>query len=314
MAGPIRYEIQHHSRYTYAAPARYCVMRLCLKPRGDDGQRLLRFEVTTDPAATVSAEIDAFGNARHVLNLHREHAGLAISASCSIEIRPKAPLPESLGTDAWAAIHADRDAFADWDFTRPSALTTPSPVLSAFTHRMDTRPGYDPLESLRRLSDTLHYSFSYSPGSTSVISTIDHILETGHGVCQDYAHVMIAIARSWGIPTRYVSGYLHVTGNGEQQVPATLSHAWVECRLLGLGWVGFDPTNHTLADQRHVRLAVGRDYQDVTPTRGVFHGGGQSCLDVNVRMRPLTFPEARSSARGPRQAQRPSDAPPGAQS
>ena len=121
-----------------------------------------------------------------------------------------------------------------------------------------------------------------------MISTIDHILETGQGVCQDYAHVMIAIARCWGIPTRYVSGYLHVTGNGGQQVPATLSHAWVECRLAGLGWIGFDPTNQSLADQRYVRVALGRDYQDVSPTRGVFRGGGQSRLEVNVRMRPLS--------------------------
>ena len=155
---------------------------------------------------------------------------------------------------------------------------------------MDIRAGGDPLEGLLRLSDTLHCAFAYSPGSTSVIFTIDHVLETGQGVCQDYAHVMIAIARCWGIPTRYVSGYLHVTGNGGQQVPATLSHAWVECRLAGLGWIGFDPTNQSLADQRYVRVALGRDYQDVSPTRGVFRGGGQSRLEVNVRMRPLSAP------------------------
>ena len=183
-----------------------------------------------------------------------------------------------------------REDFVYWDYTRPSALTGPSLALTSFVDRLDIRAGGDPLESLLRLSDTLHRAFAYSPGSTSVISTIDHILETGHGVCQDYAHVMIAIARSWGIPTRYVSGYLHVTGNGEQQVSATSSHAWAECRLPGLGWVGIDPTNQTLADQRHVRLAVGRDYQDVPPTRGIFHGGGQSRLEVNVRMQPLSAP------------------------
>ena len=290
MAGTARYEIEHISRYAYTAPARYCVMRLCLKPRGDGGQRLLSFGIATDPSANLNAETDVFDNARHVLNLHREHASLAISASCSIEIQLKAPLPEALGVEAWAAIRAERDAFADWDVTRPSVLTTPSPVLSAFMSRLDLRPGSDPAESLRRLSDTLHCAFAYSPGSTSVISTIDHVLETGQGVCQDYAHVMIAIARCWGIPSRYVSGYLHVTGNGGQQVPTTLSHAWVECRLAGLGWIGFDPTNQSLADQRYVRVALGRDYQDVSPTRGVFRGGGESRLEVNVRMRPLSAP------------------------
>ena len=292
MAEPVRYEIEHLSRYTYATPARSCVMRLCLKPPGDAGQRLLRFEIATDPAATINAETDAFGNTRHVLNLHREHAALSISASCAIEIQPPASLPRSLGADAWPAIRAERDALADWDFMQPSALTAPSPVLSAFTRRTGIRPGADPLQSLRRLSDTLHDCFAYSPGSTSVISPIDHILETGHGVCQDYAHVMIAIARSWGIPARYVSGYLHVTGAEGEQAPATLTHAWVECRLPDLGWIGFDPTNRTLADRRHVRLAVGRDYRDVPPTRGIVQGGGPSHLHVNVRMRPLTSPQA----------------------
>ena len=162
--------------------------------------------------------------------------------------------------------------------------------MAAFVRRLDIRPLDDPLSSLRRLTDTLHRSFTYSPGSTSVISPIDHILETGRGVCQDYAHVIIAIARSWGIPTRYVSGYLHVSGAQGEQVPETATHAWAECRLPGLGWIGFDPTNRTLADQRHVRVAVGRDYQDVTPTRGVFRGAGHSRLRVNVRIQPLSAP------------------------
>ena len=170
MAGPVRYEIEHESRYTYTAPARSCVMRLCLEPRGDVGQRLMRFAVSTDPSSALNVETDAFGNTRHVLNLHREHAALAISASCAVEIRPSPVLPESLGADAWTAIHAERDAFADWDFTRPSALTTPSPALAAFMRRYGIRVRDDPLESLRLLSDTLHHTFTYSPGSTSVIS------------------------------------------------------------------------------------------------------------------------------------------------
>ena len=290
MAGPIRYRIEHVSRYTYSAPARYCVMRLCLEPLGDARQRLLSFKVATEPSATLSAETDAFGNTRHILNLHRRHQALAITTVCSVEVRCEDSRPETPASDAWSQIRAERNDFSDWDYTRPSALTGPSPALEAFVRRLDIRPLDDPLASLRRLTETLHHGFTYSPGSTSVVSPIDHILETGHGVCQDYTHVMIAIARSWDVPTRYVSGYLHVTGAEGEQAPATSTHAWAECRLPGLGWVGFDPTNQTLTDQRHVRLAVGRDYQDVAPTRGVFRGAGQSNLTVNVRMRPLAPP------------------------
>ena len=285
MAGPIRYVIEHESRYTYAAPARYCVMRLCLKPGADARQRLLSFDVATEPAATVNAETDAFGNTRHLLNLHRPHQGLAITAASSVDVLPPDPVPEALDAGAWPRIRAKRNTFADWEFTRPSALTGPSPALAAFVRRHGIGPLDDPLTSLRRLSDVLHDSFTYCPGSTSVISTVEHILETGHGVCQDYAHVMIAIARSWGIPTRYVSGYLHVTGADGEQAPETATHAWAECRLPGLGWIGFDPTNQTLADQHHVRVAVGRDYHDVSPTRGIFRGATKSNLTVNVRIR-----------------------------
>ena len=292
MAGPIRYQIEHESRYTYAEPAHYSVMRLCLKPCAGARQRLLSFHVSTDPPAALSAETDAFGNTRHVLNLHQPHHGLAITAASSVEVLPPDPVPEALDAGAWPRVRARRNTFSDWDHTRPSALTGPSPALDAFVRRLDIRPLDDPLTSLRRLTETLHQSFTYTPGSTSVISPIDHILETGHGVCQDYAHVMIAIARSWGIPTRYVSGYLHVTGAQGEQAPETATHAWAECRLPGLGWIGFDPTNRTLADQRHVRLAVGRDYQDVPPTRGTFRGPAQSHLTVNVRIRPLPSPPA----------------------
>ena len=145
--------------------------------------------------------------------------------------------------------------------------------------------GNDPLETLLRLSDTLYRSFRYVPGSTSMVSPIEHILESRQGVCQDYAHVMIAIARSWHVPARYVLGYLYIDGQGGEGTPQTATHAWVECRLPDLQWIGFDPTNRCLADERHVRVAIGRDYRDVTPVRGIFVGSGEARLAVGVRVR-----------------------------
>ena len=134
------------------------------------------------------------------------------------------------------------------------------------------------------LRDSIHHSFDYVPGSTTAVSPIDHILETGQGVCQDYAHVMIAIARSWGVPTRYVSGYVSARKAG-MSAPQSATHAWAECFLPDLGWTEFDPTNPDLSNERSVRVAVGRDYDDVSPTRGVFVGESDSLLEVSVRMR-----------------------------
>ena len=142
--------------------------------------------------------------------------------------------------------------------------------------------GNGPLSSLLETASRLHSTFRYEPGSTEVDSPIERILETGSGVCQDYTHVMLAIARSWGIPSRYVSGYLHLEGAAGEQTPVGASHAWAEFLLPELGWVGIDPTNDTLADHRHVRVAVGRDYADAAPTRGVVFGGGESSLKVRV--------------------------------
>ena len=286
MSGPALFEIEHVSRYVYASPVRHCVMALCMMPRDDDGQRVLHFEASTAPHAPLNDEVDGFGNTKQVLTLHRAHQVLEVTARSTVETTRKAPSPSSPGTCAWEEIRTSRGSFAQWDFTHPSSLARPTSALADFVNRRGIAPRGAPVESLLRLSDTLHDSFEYVPGSTSVVSPIDHILESGRGVCQDYAHVMIAIARSWGVPTRYVSGYVHVKRAGGR-TPETASHAWTECFLSDLGWVGFDPTNNRFVDERYVSVAVGRDYQDVAPTRGVLVGGGETSLEVSVRMRAL---------------------------
>ena len=280
------YEIEHVSRYLYASPVRRCVMSLCLKPWDDASQRLLRFEVSTLPPASMNSEMDSFGNTKHVLTILREHETLEITARSTVEIAPTDPPPDSLGPNGWEEVRSWQGSLTHWEFMHPSAVARPSLALADFIDRQGIGPGPDPLESMLRLSDTLYQSFEYVPGSTTAVSPIDHILESGRGVCQDYAHVMIAIARSWGVPTRYVSGYLLLNETGSE-LPESTTHAWVECQLPGVGWVGFDPTNRGLADERYVRIAVGRDYQDVAPTRGVLLGGGGSSLEVNVRMRAM---------------------------
>ena len=289
MTGAVRYEIEHVSRYSYTAPVQQCVMLLCLEPREDRGQRLLDFEIETQPPANLNRETDCFGNTRHLLDLHQMHQILKITTRSTVEVAYAPPLPARLHTDAWTEIRSRRESCADWDFTHPSALVRPSPALAEFVDRHRIEPGEDPLESLMQLSHTLHDCLQYIPGSTTAESPVEHIIETGRGVCQDYAHLMIAIARSWGISARYVSGYLNPTDQSDEQAPSNATHAWVECRLPELGWVGFDPTNQSFAGEGgKVHIAVGRDYHDVSPTRGVLQGGGATRLKVDVRTR--SFP------------------------
>ena len=290
----VRYKIEHVSRYRYTAPAQSCVMTLCLQPRDDRGQSLQGFEIKTEPAAVLNAQTDYYGNTHHVFNLHQEHDALRIVMRSDVCSAVPDPLPLALPRDAWREARSWSNSFEYWDFASPSALTRPTPALAAFVDRHQIAPVADPLTDLLRLSSTLHRAFRYEPGTTAAESTTERILETGCGVCQDYAHVMIAIARSWGIPSRYVSGYMgDASAHAETSVG---THAWVECRLPEIGWLGFDPTNNALADEQYIRVGIGRDHHDVSPTRGVLHGGGETELDVEVIVRCLQGSPESSSA------------------
>ena len=284
MTGPTqrRFAVEHVSDFRYEETAQGSLAVLRLRPREDHGQALHAFALDIDPPARPVAVADAFGNGCHLFNIHRAHRHTVVRSRSEVTTVEPAPLPERLGPDAWEALRAAAAPVDNWEFMGPSRFARPSPALAAFTEARAIRSGSDPLGSLRELAAVLHRTFRYVPASTSVDSPIEDILETGRGVCQDYTHVMIAIARAWGIPSRYVSGYLHLEGKPGEQTPAGTSHAWAEFLLPGLGWIGFDPTNDTLADHRHVRIAVGRDYADAAPNRGVVAGGGDSRLDVRV--------------------------------
>ena len=307
---PRKYLVEHVSRFEYDEPVQGSLMLLRLRPRDDGRQRVLKFNLHVDPGAALTELEDPFGNRCHLFNVHRRHGATVVHSRVRVEAADAPPLPaptvvdgadaspvrehagsnaadappspEHPGPDGWKALEAAIDPLEGWEFLQPSRYVKFSDALQAFTSAHDIERGADPLSSLLDLSARLHRVFQYDPGSTAVDSPMDHILETGRGVCQDYTHVMLAIARSWGIPGRYVSGYIHREGKeGEQSLPGA-SHSWGEFWIPDAGWVGIDPTNDTLADHRFVAVAVGRDYADACPTRGTVLGGGGSTLEVKV--------------------------------
>ena len=277
-----RFLIEHLSDFRYGEPAEGSLMVVRLHPRGDNGQRVLSFALDIDPLAAPIPFQDPFGNQCHLFNIHRRHEHTAVRLRTEVETAPAPSLPSCTDADAWEALAAAATPASYWTFLAPSRFARPGPALASFIEAKGIRRSSGPLSSLLETASVLHASFRYEPGSTAADSPIEHVLETGRGVCQDYTHVIVAIARSWGIPSRYVSGYLHLEGAPGEQTPAGASHAWAEFLLPDLGWIGIDPTNDTLADHRHVRIAVGRDYADAAPTRGVVFGGGESRLDVRV--------------------------------
>lgn len=297
---PRRFLVEHLSDFRYAEPAQGSLMVLRLHPRTDGEQRVASFSFEIDPAAAPISFQDPFGNGCHLFNVHRTHEHTAVKSRAEVETAPAPDLPERMEGDAWDALGELAAPLQHWEFLAPSRFARSSPALEAFAAANGLRKGGDPLSSLMEMSRTLHAAFRYEPGSTAVDSPIEHILETGSGVCQDYTHVMIAIARSWGIPSRYVSGYLHREGVPGEQTPEGASHAWAEFLLPDLGWFGIDPTNDTIADHRHVRIAVGRDYADAAPTRGAVFGGGESRLDVVVTVTESGEPEPAVAPRAER--------------
>jgi transglutaminase-like putative cysteine protease len=297
-------EVRHVTQYHYAAAVRESVMEVWMQPQKSASQRVLSFDLEVDPTAQLFSYADSFGNPVYHFDVPHPHSQLRIIARSAVETQPPAPLPDALDQGEWERL---RSAFVQgecFDFLRPHGYAECTPALAEFiaAKEIDALRQHDPLTAVRRLTQLIYGAFEYQPGVTEADSPIDLALAEGRGVCQDFAHVMIAICRGWGLPTRYVSGYLFTNrAEGHERSDPDATHAWVEVFLPSLRWVGFDPTNDMIAGERHICVAVGRDYADVPPTRGVFKGEAESQLAVGVTVRrarsAITEPEFLRTAR-----------------
>lgn len=273
------YAIRHSLEYRYGAPVSGSVTTLLVSPARNRLQVLHAISIDTRPSGAVFGFRGPFGNRGHFFDRHQRHRKLTIRVRSRVEVAPPNRLPERLAPDSWKAMRSDIGTPDHWLMLQPSRFVRTSPSLARFVSANGIDRGQDLLSDIRRLRSTLFGVFRYVPGSTVADSPIELILETGRGVCQDYAHVMASILRDWGVPTRYVSGYLGT--DGRDDAPGQ-SHAWVESWLPGFGWRGFDPANDCDCDERHVKVAVGRDYADVPPVRGTFRGNTDSTLTTRV--------------------------------
>lgn len=287
------YSIRHITRYRYDAPVRESVMQLYVQPKSEGMQRLQSFQVASSPRASLQAYTDHFGNAVYHFDVPGTHQELSVEAEAEVEVQAAPAPPEWVDESAWDVLRSPQITGEHFDMLAPHGLTKPTPLLSKFLNERGLGKTGDPMTTLRRLNRGLFDAFGYSPEETDVDSPIDVALAKRKGVCQDFAHIMLASVRSWGIPARYVSGYLYTKRDAGDRSAADATHAWVEALVPGNGWIGFDPTNNVLAGERHIRVAVGRDYSDVPPVRGVFKGPANSELAVAVRVTPAQAPRRR---------------------
>jgi len=254
--------IRHETRYRYDRPVKYSVQSLHLTPRRDPGQRALSWTITAPGRRT--EQIDAYGNISHLLTIEQPHREIQIVVRGVVE---------TADTDG----RQEDGPLSPLAYLAPTALTAPTEELRAFA-----RCAVEHVKELRARADALAEAVvravRYKPGVSDVQDGAAAAFKSGEGVCQDHAHVYIASARSLGMPARYVSGYVY-TGDPSE----VASHAWVDVWLgPEIGWQSVDITHQCPAVRSYCRLAVGRDYLDAAPVRGVRHGGGGETMEANV--------------------------------
>jgi transglutaminase-like putative cysteine protease len=309
----VRYTVQHETLYSYGREVAHSHQLLHLIPRNLPRQACLDHRLLIEPPPAVRSEhLDAFGNRVTRIEIDRPHDRLRVRADMvvSVEAPPAQPLE---GGEPWERVR-DQLSYV--------AAAREAPWLEAMRFRCESpfvrikrlfgdfaRDCLQPDRAVLQVADCLmakvHQDFTYAPGATEIATPLLEVFHQRRGVCQDYAHMMIACLRSAGLAARYVSGYLR-TYNGslddepqerasaepaapeapEALVGADASHAWVAVFAPPFGWVEFDPTNNMRVGQDHVALAWGRDFGDVSPLRGVILGGGSHTLSVRVAVQP----------------------------
>ena len=286
------YFIRHLTRFRYSCPVSESIMETRMHPRSDAHQHCLTFSLSVSPRCRVFSYRDYLGNVVQHFDIPGEHNQLVIVAESVVEQQTLPDVPSFLAPDAWSALDGLIDAGDYREMLLPSTFAVETPALIQLAERMDVTRRDDPLMLVQELNQRLFDYFEYEPRSTRVDSPIDEAITNRKGVCQDFAHTMIALLRHVRIPARYVSGYLYRSREDHDRSTPDATHAWVEALLPHLGWVGFDPTNNLVAHHRHIRTAIGRDYADVPPTHGVFRGNAASELYVAVQVEASENPPA----------------------
>jgi transglutaminase-like putative cysteine protease len=303
------YRVTHTTTYNYSAPVSLCQNLAHLTPRDTPEQQCLdtRLAITPQPAV-LCQRTDAFGNQAVFFAIQQPHQRLTVTATHHVQLRPR-PKPEPARSQPWEEV---RDLLA--------AERAPA-ILEAYQFVFDSRyaqarrefaeyalPSFAPrrplMEAVIHLTRRIHHDFLYDPRATTVATPLQEVFSNRRGVCQDFAHLQIACLRSLGLAARYVSGYLCTTsgagpgGSPRRLVGADATHAWLGVYCPSFGWLDVDPTNDQVPSDRHVLLAWGRDYDDVSPIKGVILGGSEHAVQVAVDVLPLS--EERNGPAGER--------------
>ncbi|MEZ5401841.1 MAG: transglutaminase family protein [Bryobacteraceae bacterium] len=282
------YQVRHITRYAYREPVTTCHSELRLAPRVTPNQKVWKRTIAVRPSPErVDERMDYFGNHVHSFALFDSHAELEVTAESVVEVSPPAVGRAEEGPP-WEQVRdkvrvaRSGNSFDAIEFTSESPFVVGSPEIELYARESFT-PGRGIISSAVDLTERIHRDYEYKPESTTIDTKPAEVFAARRGVCQDFAHLMLAMVRSLGLPARYVSGYLR---SGANYTGAEASHAWVSIFVPGPGWFDLDPTNNAVPTEGHVTVAWGRDYGDVAPLKGVTLGGGEQKVEVDVRVAP----------------------------
>jgi transglutaminase-like putative cysteine protease len=285
----MRYTISHTTAYDYSDEVSVSHHLARLKPRTMPGQRCVSYEQAIEPTPAARSEHDDyFGNNVAFFAIHTPHEHLQVHARSEVDVSPTSlPLPGE--TPPWEVVrdglvgNTGADALAVSEFVFDSVLIKASAAFAAYAS--ESFPARRPLlEGVVDLTRRIHEEFTFDTKATTVATPLNEVFESRRGVCQDFAQLQIACLRSLRLPARYISGYLETQpAPGQPRLAGTdASHAWVSVYSPGAGWIDVDPTNNLVPANRHITLAWGRDFSDVSPIRGVILGGGDHVVRVAV--------------------------------
>lgn len=275
----MKLHIEHTTTFSYEEPISEAYTEMRLRPLDGSGQRCVRFDLITQPDGEVMQYTDRYGNLVHHFDTLQPHDRLVVKATSDVHL-----------SDTFADYQRELSPLDRYDYLATGTYTALNDQIRAFA--LGNIVADDPMATVLSLMHSLHGSLQYEKGATDVKTVASEALNLGRGVCQDFAHIMLAACRAVNIPARYVSGYLYdpkaEAAHSPEKIDNAASHAWIDAYLNNNAWLSVDPTHDCLQTANYVRVAVGRDYSDVPPTRGIYKGQAKETLTVNVSCQRLS--------------------------
>jgi len=288
------FDVVHTTDYRYSEPVSEAYLEARLTPPHREEQQIISHKIEFQPGAAMSDYVDYFGNSTTFYSMTLRHERLTVTNRMTVETKHRKPFGEALALPLAEARQILTSSLTDiFDYLQPTPAVPTGGVSTEWAKKL-LRGNIPVGEAVESLNRAIHEKFEYKPGSTELNTPLATVWKKRAGVCQDFAHIMLSVLRTAGLPSRYVCGYIESDApsepgpGGRKLIGSVATHAWVEVMLPGMQWLALDPTNNQWCGERHITVSLGRDFEDAAPVRGTFKGSGSQSMKVRVTMKRLS--------------------------